>query len=175
MKKLLPVILVLLGLGGGLFVGQMLRPAPEQEEGTQAHVAMTAPDEGVEEHVNMPGDPLEPKPTPPPEGGWAYNKLDKQFIVPVMGESKVRALIVMSITLETEPGLETDIATREPKLRDAFLRVLFEHERSGGFSGVFTDPRTLSDLRISLRKVARVIVGPGVNDVLVTDILRQDM
>ncbi|WP_118137294.1 flagellar basal body-associated FliL family protein [Oceanicella sp. SM1341] len=174
MKKLLPVILVLLGLGGGLFAGQMLR-APS-EEGEQANLAMTGAGHGEEEpHAAPEGDPLEPAPAPAPEDGWEYNKLDKQFIIPVMGETRVRALIVMSISLETEPGLDTQIATREPKLRDAFLRVLFEHERSGGFSGVFTDPRTLSDLRISLRKVARNIIGPGVNDVLVTDILRQDM
>ncbi|QDL94766.1 flagellar basal body-associated FliL family protein (plasmid) [Paroceanicella profunda] len=174
MKKLLPVILVLLGIGGGLFAGQMLKPpAPEEE---QAHLAVTEPAHGdAVDHAAPEGDPLEPTPVKVPEEGWEYNKLDKQFIIPVMSETRVRALIVMSISLETEPGLDTQIATREPKLRDAFLRVLFEHERSGGFSGVFTDPRTLSDLRISLRKVARSIVGPGVNDVLVTDILRQDM
>lgn len=180
MKKLLPILLPLLGLAGGVMAGHFLKPAAEP---AAEHGPATALEAGLEAGGHgeggtdalARGDPLNPEPVADPEAEWEYTKLDKQFIVPVMGESRVEALIVLSVSIEAEPGLAGEIATREPKLRDTFLRVLFEHERAGGFSGVFTDPRTLSELRANLRKVARAILGSGVHDVLVTDILRQDV
>jgi flagellar protein FliL len=165
MKKLLPVLLAVLGLGGGLAAGTLLKPAPEAPA--------------------MPGDPdyatvPDPDPTADPDPdaekpAFDYARMDSQFVVPVMADGQVRAMVVLSISLEVAPGSANDVHARGPKLRDGFLRVLFEHERAGGFSGVFTDSRTLGDLRARLLVVAKGVLGAVVNDVLVTDILRQDV
>ncbi|GIX15516.1 MAG: flagellar basal body-associated protein FliL [Paracoccaceae bacterium] len=162
MKKLLPALLALLGLAGGLVAGQILRPAPE------------APPEAVEEDYAT--DPAADRAEGEEKAeNFEYVKLDNQFVVPVMGEGRVAAMVVMSISLEVVQGHANDVHSRAPKLRDGFLRVLFEHERAGGFSGNFTDTRMLDDLRGRLLQVARGILGEVVHDVLVTDILRQDL
>jgi flagellar protein FliL len=182
MKKLLPVLLALAGLAGGVGAGALLKP-PEAAAPADPHAApeaaapaaapaATPADPGAEPAS---GDPLNPEPAYNPEAHWEYVKLENQFVVPVMGEGKVVAVVVLSISLEVEQGRSNDVFQREPKLRDAFLRALFEHERAGGFTGVFTDPRVMGELRGNLRRAAKAILGPMLNDVLVTDILRQDM
>ena len=62
----------------------------------------------------------------------------------------------------------------EPRLRDAFLQVLFDHSNLGGFDGVFTSAANMRALRNALRTEAQRIIGPNVYDVLITDIVRQD-
>lgn len=191
MKKILPILLVLIGLGGGVMAGHVLKPAPKIDD-----KAMDAKDEHSEKDAHAEdshakddshatddykdaseekdplGGPTQPK---DPDVSYEYVKLDQQFVVPVMSETRVAALIVMSLSIEVESGLTQEVFAREPKLRDAFLRVMFEHERAGGFKGVFTATKLMRDLRRSLRKTAQGIVGPAINDVLVTDILRQDL
>lgn len=164
MKKLLPVILAVTGLLGGLLAGAMLKPAPE----------VPAQPEGERDYAT---DPLAGKDDADAdeEPRFDYVKMDSQFVVPVMGEGRVAAMVVMSISLEVAAGSANDVHARAPKLRDGFLRVLFEHERAGGFSGVFTDTRMLDDLRGRLLQVARGVLGDKVHGVLVTDILRQDL
>jgi len=86
----------------------------------------------------------------------------------------VDALVVLSLSLEVEAGNTEAVYLREPKLRDAFLQVMFDHANVGGFSGSFTDGSNLIVLRTSLKEAAAMILGTMVHDVLITDIARQD-
>ncbi len=163
MKKLLiPVVLALVGLAGGLFAGHSMKPAPEPEEGEAAEAAEAAP---------------APEPEPAPDAPGEYVKLDRQFIVPVIADEKVGALMVLQMAVEMAPdaGGSAPVFDQEPKLRDEFLRVLFLHAQSGGFDGAFTEPRVMDDLRASLTSTARRVIGPGVRAVLITSIIRQDI
>jgi len=178
LKKLLPVVLALIGLAGGLAAGAFLKPAPAPEEPAASETAetKTAPAEHpAPAETAAEADPLAHDSPADPEAKWEYAKLDNQFVVPVMGDGRVASMVVLSISLEITPGHGNDVFAREPKLRDSFLRVLFAHERAGGFSGVFTDQRVMGELRGRLREAARAVLGKIVNDVLVTDILRQDV
>ena len=162
MKKLLiPVVLALVGLAGGLFAGHSMKPAPEPEESEAAGAAAEKA----------------PEPEPAPEAQGEYVKLDRQFIVPVIADEKVSALMVLQMAVEMAPGAggSAPVFDQEPKLRDEFLRVLFLHAQSGGFNGAFTEPRVMDDLRASLTSTARRVVGPGVRAVLITSIVRQDI
>lgn len=156
MGKLLPLLLVLIGAVGGLGAGFVLRPPPA--EGEAAEVA-PPPDPALDAE----GKPLHD-----------YAKLNNQFIVPVVEDGEVAALVVLSLSLEVTPGLTETVFSREPKLRDAFLQVLFAHANAGGFRGSFTENVTLSSLRQSLLETARGIIGSGVSDVLIIDLVRQD-
>ena len=68
-----------------------------------------------------------------------YVKLNNQFVVPVVEDGRVAAMVVLSLSLEVEAGNTEAVYQREPKLRDAFLQVLFDHANVGGFCGSFTD------------------------------------
>jgi flagellar protein FliL len=170
MGKLLPVILALVGLGGGVGAGLFLRPAPSPED----HAAESADLATAGEH----GDTADGEPTDaegePEEGAPEYVKMNNQFVVPVVEDGRVAAMVVLSVSIEVTPGNTEAVYKREPKLRDVFLQVLFDHANTGGFSGSFTDGANLIVLRTSLKEAAVLVMGSAVRDVLITDIARQD-
>ena len=83
--------------------------------------------------------------------------------------------MVLSLSLETVPGLTETVFAHEPKLRDLFLQVMFDHANMGGFQGAFTQSSNLETLRRALREVAQAQLGPDVTNVLIVDIVRQDI
>lgn len=165
--KIFPIVIALVGLGGGVGAGLLLRPAPPPQD--QAAVSGDAA-EG-ETHAAEEGDDEDGEHD---EDAPEYVKLNNQFVVPVMEKSRVAAMVVLSLSLEIAPGNTEAVYQREPKLRDVFLQVLFDHANTGGFAGSFTDGSNLITLRTSLKEAAALVLGPVVTDVLITDIARQD-
>ena len=168
MKKLLPIILAILGLGAGIGAGLALKP-------TQVETAEEAPCGEVEMIPSSTQEEQQSEASGEEETNSDFLKMNNQFVVPVVADNKVTALVVMSLSLEMEPGTSEAFYQREPKLRDAFLQVLFDHANSGGFDGVFTEGRKLENLRSALLETAQKTMGTSVRKVLVTDILRQDV
>lgn len=156
MAKLLPIILLLVGAGIGGGAGMFLKPeAPVcEEEPCEVAVVEEAPD---------------------PEEEPNYLAMKNQFVVPVIQNELVQSLVVMSISLEIGPESTEFVFSKEPKLRDTMLQVLFDHAHVGGFNGAFTESGRLSVLRIALLEAAQSVVGQEVSDILITDIVRQEM
>lgn len=170
MKKLLPVILVVLGAGGGLGAGILLKPASEPEEGA---APCTAGDSTCMAATAMTPAPVMAEPYDT-EKEWDYVKLPKQFVIPIIRKERVAALVVMTLSLEVEAGTSDAVLTRAPKLKDGFLQVMFEHANSGGFDGAFTTGQSMKDLRGSLNEVATRYLGDIVHDVLIEEIVKQE-
>ena len=166
--KLLPLILAVVGVGGGIGAGLALKPEPaemaaENPCGDVHHEVAAAELEHAEDDAHGAEETLE------------YIKLNNQFLVPVVADERVKSLVVMTLSVEIQAGQGEVIYSREPKLRDAFLQVLFDHANIGGFRGEFTNARNLDVLRNALLEVAQTIAGDSVNGVLITDIARQDV
>lgn len=167
MKKiLLPVILLLLGVGGGVGAGLFLAPPPEELTDLAEN-----PCGDVAEHVVAEVEEQSEE----GESTNEYAKLSNQFIVPIVVEGKVSSLVVVSLSVEVSAGNKEPIFLAEPKLRDAFLQAMFDHANIGGFSGNFTSAQNLRPLREDLSRLAKSIVPGVAKDVLITDILRQDV
>lgn len=147
--KLLPVLLILIGLGAGGGAGIMLRPAVDQTEAEPATEEEAVP---VSEFV----------------------KLNNQFVIPVVEQGRVISLVIMSLSLEVALGTTEAVFSQEPKLRDAMLQIMFDHANAGGFKGVFTDGANLIVLRRALTESAQKVMGDSVIDVLISDLGRQD-
>ena len=160
-KKILPLVLLLVGVGAGVGTGVFLRPEVE--------MPMVA-DETVPEKVTIQKD----KTPSAPELAREYVKVNNQFVVPVVKGDSVQALVVMSLSLEVPAGQKDAIYSREPKLRDSFLQVMFDHANLGGFDGAFTNANNLDVLRNALREVAQKDMGEQISDVLIVEIARQD-
>lgn len=163
MGKLLPLLLALFGLAGGAGAGLFLRPATTEdhtEDGASA----------VGGHAGTSGGVGEAR----AEKASEYVKMNNQFVVPVVEQGRVAAMVVLSLSLEVTAGNTEAVYSREPKLRDAFLQVLFDHANVGGFGGTFTDGSNLVILRESLKDAANLVLGSQISDVLITDIARQD-
>lgn len=169
-RKLLPPLLGLLGLSLGAGAGYFLRPAPDatakHQDQPQAESAHEDPAHAVAGSKAAHGS----------DAGAVkdYAKLANQFIIPVLVNGNVSALMVLSLSLEVTAGATADVDAAEPKLRDAFLQVLFDHANSGGFDGSYTDTANLVVLRTALLEAAKPVLGEKVTDVLITDILRRD-
>ncbi len=162
MKALvLPLLFIVVGLGtgvgAGLFLGPEEPPADEAGEGKEA--------EGKAD------EEAGPDPDTPTE----FARLSNQFIVPVVKGESVVALVVLSITLEVDAGTTETVFTQEPRLRDSFLRVLFDHANVGGFDAGFTQAGTMAILRNGLKEASQRTLGPLVHDVLIVDIVRQEV
>jgi len=171
-KLLLPIILLIVGTGAGAGAGFLLKPPAEE----------VAEGELSAEHC-LPGEPVvaEAPPeedTPPeeiePEAERAYAKLNNQFVVPIIQEGAISALMALTLTIEVIEGDQEIIYGSEPKLRDVFLQVMFDHANTGAFSGNFTTGRNMANLRKELLRSARGVVGTAAVDVLILDIVRQD-
>ena len=159
LRKLVPVVIGLLGLGLGAGAGVFLRPAPPPQDDVPPGEATLQ---------------AEPAAAAAPNPLYDYVRLNNQFVVPVVEAGRVSALVILSLSLEVAPGNNEAIYSREPKLRDGFLQVLFDHANAGGFRGTFTDGSNMVMLRIALREAAQRIMGTIVSDVLIVDIVRQD-
>jgi hypothetical protein len=173
-RLLLPILMALFGLGGGIGAGLFLMPAPvpEAEADGSGHA-----DGGLDNPCGEMAPKAEPEPAVVGEDGEVlhdYVKLNNQFVVPVVDGADVAALVILSLSLELPPGMSERVYTLEPKLRDAFLQVLFDHANAGGFDGAFTAGTKMEGLRQALLETAQSVVGSEVTDVLIEDIVRQD-
>lgn len=167
--KLLPIVLLIIGIGAGVGAGLVLQPAQTQEprlaENPCGDVKLAKP--GAQDGNGHGAEPAGPE--------KEYVKLNNQFVVPVVNGDKVESLVVLSLSVEVSSGRSDDVYSREPKLRDAFLQVLFDHANMGGFRGAFTNANNMDVLRRALQETARKVADDLIRDVLIVDINRQDV
>lgn len=181
MRKIIPILLPVLGLACGIGAGLLLRPQGQSAEAQATGTPVADGDNGdadIEGAAKADGQATEP---PATEGdneaegqGPEFVKLTNQFIIPLIKEGRVTSMVILSLSLQVEPGMTETVYAREPKLRDAFLQVLFDHANAGGFRGSFTDGSNLIYLRRALQERAKALAGPIITDVLISDIARQD-
>lgn len=163
LAKLLPIILLIIGTGGGIGAGIMMAPSPEPHDTAAAGGEHAPPAEVEEAHADE------------AKQEYVYVKLNNQFVVPVVEREELSALVVLSLSLEAIDGTSDRIFALEPKLRDVFLQVLFDHANMGGFRGAFTRSDVMMPLRTALREAAQRELGHDITDVLILDISRQDV
>lgn len=163
LSKLLPVILLIVGTAGGIGAGIMLAPEPEVADAAAAGEPAPKPAKTEDPAAVSEEDQRE------------YIKVSNQFVVPVVERDNLTSLVVLSLSLETKKGIAEKVHAYEPKLRDVFLQVLFDHANMGGFRGAFTRSDVLAPLRTALREAAQQHLGKDVYDVLIMEISRQDV
>lgn len=167
MKKLFPLVLTLVGISVGMGAGMVFRPDPETQ--TDENHSDTTKDIASAEHSGERYQGVEAN------EAREYVKLNNQFVVSVVSQDVVTSLVLISLTLEVDPGKKEAVFTYEPKLRDALLQVMFDHANIGGFTGAFTNSSNLDVLKFALLETAQKTLGPFVTDVLILDIARQEV
>ncbi|WP_240722826.1 flagellar basal body-associated FliL family protein [Poseidonocella sp. HB161398] len=160
MKFLIPIVIVLAGIGIGGGAGWFF--APEMPECDCAALAAAAEEQQAAEEEEMPSE-------------FEYVDMKNQFVVPVVDGGSVSSMVVMSLSLEVELGAREAVYAKEPKLRDSFLRVLFAYASMGGFNDSFLDAEDMNIIRNDLTQVAKQVLGPIANAVLIVDMVRQDI
>lgn len=164
MRKLIPLVFLAAGLAVGVGAGVVLAPdgvkAPSDQEPVSPKIEKQ-PETKTEKKASEGQD-------------YEYLKISKQFVVPLVNKNEISGLATLSLSLGLSSGTSDRYYAKEPKLRDSFLRVLFDHANMGGFDGAFTKPGNLDPLRRALLDVARTELGDDVHELLIVDIARQD-
>lgn len=153
MAKLIPILLMVLGLAGGVGAGFMLRPAPEP---------LAEADEDA-------------APGPPEivESATALYEFDNQFLIPIVEQGRVASILIIDLALEIDETAQEKVSAQSPLLRDRLLQILFDHANVGGFDGAFTSNNTMAVLRNALLEGAvQVLDAASVKEVLITNIMR---
>ncbi|MEL6958410.1 MAG: flagellar basal body-associated FliL family protein [Pseudomonadota bacterium] len=168
MKKLLvPLILMILGVGGGVGAGIVLLKPQEDD------MIAENPCGDMQDHEQV--QQAAAAPAPVALSDREYARMNNQFVVPVVTDGVVTALVVMSLSIEVEAGGQEAVFSHEPRLRDAFLQVMFDHANIGGFSGAFTSTSNMRQLREGLQRAADEVMMGHITDVLIVEIVRQDV
>ena len=177
LKKLIPVIAILIAAVGGLFGGDMLRPKAEAEQAAPAAEGGENAEEGgdtASAEDAQAADASAKKGAEESKAAAAYFRFPSQFFVPVMHGDRLDGMMVLTLTVEMAADQQEAIFKQEFRLRDAFLRTLLIHANTGGFDGNYTIEPRMRRLRESLMKTATEVTGGIVTDVLIEDIARQD-
>ena len=181
-KKILMLLLPLLGFVGGAVGGDLLH-APKSDEKSVAAESETAAegeaaagneasaeDGAAQESGGGPGEG---------EGGAAGGALDwfkfpNQFFVPIIRNGTPTAVMVLTLSIEMPAESRPSIEAQEARLRDALLGALMIEANTGGFDGNFTSETSLRRLRESLLAAGRRAGGAEVQRILIEDIGRQE-
>lgn len=171
---LLMVMLLLLGTGAGAgaaWLGGWLGFGGATEEAAAETMPAPAPDAGIDTGADTGlGIPVASAIRPDAE----YQRLDDPFLVPLVRDNAVAAMMVLTLGLEVAPGQTAVIHAREPRLRNQLLQALFDHANTGGFDGMFTGAANMRALREGLTRAARDVAGEAVSSVLILDMVRQE-
>lgn len=109
------------------------------------------------------------------DAAYGFMKFSRQFVVPVIGEDGVRALVLLDINIEVPPAVTESVYSQEPKLRDALLASLLQLSNSGAFDQHILERANMELLRSELLRAARSVIGEDAQNVLILNIARQDI
>jgi len=180
MKKLLPIIIALVGLGGGLAGGTAMKPQSNEVDHSDDGKHTVADGKGSTGEHGKTNDHASATDS---HGNTAdghgvsdeliYVGLAKPFFVPVLRRDNNNVLVRLDIHLEVPDSLKSSVEKHEPKLRDAFLRTVMNFSHDGGFTRVH-DGEGFTILRDDLLVSARKVLGSKVKTVLIGEILTRE-
>jgi len=153
MMRVLTVLLIVVGIAAGGALGFVLKPSAG---------AATA---GREAQAPDPHAGAEPQ----------YVKFGRKLVVPVVEGATTRALMVIDLGIDVPAPLSDRVHAMEPRLRDAFMRVLFQMSADAASTETYIDARILEELRVALLAAAREHAGSAVRDVLILDMIRKEL
>ena len=157
MRKLLPILLLLIGAGAGLGLGVVFRPPPDTQNMEETEAVELTEKEEQDSSIHE------------------FVKLSNQFVVPIIRNDRVSSMVLVSLSLEVHAGYKEAVYAQEPKLRDALLQAMFDHANIGGFDGAFTQSGNLDLLKKTLYEIASKTLGESLVQVLIIDIARQEV
>ena len=91
-----------------------------------------------------------------------------------MGDNRVDALVLLTFSVEMEADKIEEARTREPRIRDAFMKQLLSLSHEGVFNQDITDPDVYNVIQERLLETAREVVDENVKSILLVDFARQD-
>ncbi|MBX2856096.1 MAG: flagellar basal body-associated FliL family protein [Rhodobacteraceae bacterium] len=194
LRLIVPLVIALVGLGGGVFMGAMLKPEPMAEEmakmdGDKKGGKMQGDhgdghgkgdseghdDKGYgdDDHDDYEEDEYEAEYDPEDPEPVEYFELSRKLIVPIIEDNGDRAFVAMELHLELKEGGAKKAETHEPKIRDALLRTVIAFAHTGAFDDDAHPNETFKELAKELKRAAKRVLGDKVKSVLIGDLIKQ--
>lgn len=184
MMKIIVIVLQVLAVAGGAFLGLSLKggseaPAHESDDGYDGGKKKS--DKGKDKKKDgKKGKDKKGKDKDKKDGdgygsGSSYMKFSRQFIVPVIKRDDVDALLILEINLELDSSTAENAYTKEPKVRDALLAALLQLSNEGAFAAKLLDEENLEIVRDKLYYAAKNVLGDAVVGVLILNVARQEI
>ncbi|MEM9422662.1 MAG: hypothetical protein AAF986_09175 [Pseudomonadota bacterium] len=164
MANILPIIIVLIAVGGSGFAAMTLRggDAPSKEASYGGDHGKAG---GGVHDVSAKGED---------KVVTGYYKFQRDFIVPVMRKDYVDAVVLISFSVEMNEDEIEKIRPKEPRFRDAFMKTLLGLSHSGLFDSDITAPDVYDTLQSSLSETASSVMGEAAQGIVIVDFARQD-
>lgn len=172
MKALINIFICCLAAVGGTFGSSMLKA--KRSSSPEAYVETDKSEHAKDKKDSKSKDESHGKPSSGSSDDFEFLKFKRQFVVPVVGEDRIEALVLLNIGISLSGDVKEELFRYEPKFRDAFMRELLSMSNAGYFNNELTDPQTYEVLRETLLRAAKDIEKDGVKDILILDFARQD-
>ena len=114
MKKILPILLILLFAGAGVAAGLVLKPNDTLAEDLQNPCGVDPNSKPEKAEAKQKDE----------NASYEYVKLSNQFIVPVIRGDIVRSVAIVALSLEVKAGTKDSVFAVEPKLRYVFASLV---------------------------------------------------
>ena len=180
MFKIIVLVLQLIAVCGGVFIGLKLKSPAASSDVSDAHAEGDAGHKKSDDkkhakkskkdgHGDADGHGEE-------NGSYGYLKFGRPFIVPVMRDTGKNALVVLEVNLEVPVDTTEKVYAREPKLRDAILSALLALSNEGAFDHDLLADENIAAIRERLLVATATVLGEeGVHEVLILNIAKQTM
>jgi len=186
MKFLLPSIIAGAGVIAGAFGGNMLKPtaeagSPVMAGGDEDASGSGQNDDGQAAEGDTYGkkDKKAKKDSRSSKSGASkdvsYYKFSREFVIPIMRDGQVTALVILHIQLEVDSSIESSLFSMEPKLRDNIMTTLVEISHDGHLFDNLTEPESYESIRALVLEGLKTVKSEGIENILILDMARQDL
>ena len=180
MIKIVSLLLQVVGVGAGVYLGLWLKAGSQDASGAVSEEP--AQTDGAENEQHKAADKKASNKKKDSysgdsgdNGNLAFMKFSRQFIVPVVQSNGVNALVMLDINLEVAASATDAAYAQEPKVRDALLSTLLQLSTEGAFNARFTDQGNIDAVRARLLEAAKTVLHDDVHEVLILSIARQNI
>ena len=176
MKNIISLIVIILFSVGGSVAGNMLRGSGDQG---QAHAEASSQDiEKDDAHgtAKKKGHGSDANHSNEDYGSeTTFYKFSREFVVPIMAERRVKALVILHISLEVDEKTSDQLFSLDPKLRDNIMTTLIGLSNDGRTLDELTNPESYETIRSMILMNLRSGVSEGIQNVLIMDVGKQDL
>lgn len=177
MKLIITSVVAIIFIALGSFAGVMLKPVAEVSANTPHadagdYAGDKKDDHGGEKKAAKKGDKYDKAAS---SGESAYYKFSREFVIPIMRGGQVKSLVILHLSLETDPSISEQLFTEEPKLRDNIMTTLIELSNDGRTLEELTTVNNYETIRAMVLMNLNDAVSDQIKNVLIVDVAKQDL
>lgn len=178
MKKILTPILLIVGIFAGSAGANFLKAPPTEKASEEKKDGEY--DEDGKKGSDEKSDKKSDKKSKEKGGGYgestvSYFKFSREFVVPLMRDNQVESLVILNLNLEIDSSESGSLFSKEPKLRDNIMSTLIELSNDGSTLDNFSQVESYETIRSVILENLKSEIGPGIMNVLILDMAKQQV